>query len=196
MQKVLTLKNGIQVLENIGSGIGNYFTKSNRFYSSPANSTALGTATLVANTIYAMPFIAEKDIEIDAVRIVVTTVGVGSQVKAGIYKDLDSYPEAILANFGSLPGTAVGNLNYTNSLPLKIEKGLYWLVVLSTVNLTIRGFAAAGLNPVLGYDTNLNTIPGLGYSILQPSGLLPNNFPLLAAIRTTIPLPTIAVRPK
>jgi hypothetical protein len=192
--KALVLKNGLQVSENIGSSIGNYFTKGKRFYSSPANSTALTTANLIANTLYAMPFIAEKDIEIDIVKIVVTTVGVGSLVKIGIYKDLDSYPGSIFQNLGSKTGSVLGSLDFTDQLPLKIEKGLFWLVIISTINLSIRGFAVNGLIPILGYDQNLGTSPGLGYSILNPSGNLPNVFPLNAVIRTTLPLPVIALR--
>ena len=101
MPKVLTLKNGNKTLENVGSGIGNYFTKSNRFYSSPANSATLTTASLVANTLYAMPFITEIDIKIDSVKLVVTTLGATSQIKAAIYKDLNLYPDALLSDFGT-----------------------------------------------------------------------------------------------
>ncbi len=195
MPKVFTLNNGNKTLENVGSGIGNYFTKSNRFYSSPANSTALTTASLVANTLYAMPFITELDIKIDSVKAVVTTLGAASQLKAGIYTDLNLYPNTLLSDFGSQSGATTGVKTFINGLPLDIPKGLYWFVILTTVALTVRGFAATGLIPVLGYDSNLGTIQGLGYSILNPSGNIPANFPASAAIRTAVPLPLLAVRP-
>jgi hypothetical protein len=195
MPKVLTLKNGNKTLENVGSGIGNYFTKSNRFYSSPANSATLTTASLVANTLYAMPFITEIDIKIDSVKLVVTTLGATSQIKAAIYKDLNLYPDALLSDFGTQSGATTGVKTYTNGLPLDIPKGLYWLVTLSTFAVIVRGFAASGLIPILGYDTNLGTIQGLGYSIINPLGNIPLNFPTGAAIRTASPLPLLALRP-
>jgi hypothetical protein len=181
-----------QILENPESSIHGNFAIS-RNYTSPSTSGVLTTASLLALELYAMPFIVAKKKIFSSTSIFVTTAS-GSLIRTGIYSDLNCYPVNRIADFGSVSGTPTGLKTYTANLPIELKKGLYWLVITGSLACTIKGFAITSLLSVLGFDLALNNQSGLGYSINNPSGLLPGTFPVSANIRTTVPLPAIFLR--
>lgn len=178
-----------EILYGSGSSFANYFSLT-RLYSSPNNATALTTAALVANTLYAMPFICEKRIKVDSLRMYISVILAGSNLKAGIYADNGNcYPSTLQIDTGQASGAAVGVITFSSSLPAFLEAGLYWLVVAASGTITVKGFAVAGLIPILGLDNAIGNAFGLGYSIAQANNNMPLNFPTGAAIRTAAPLP-------
>jgi hypothetical protein len=187
---------GIEQIKNTDSLFNpiNKFLKGSvtqRFYSSPANGTAISTASIVANTLYAMPFLAEKEITIDSINMFVSTLGTGSNLRFGIYKDSNLYPSSLVLDSGPVASATVGIKTFAANLTL--PSALYWLVCVCTATAPIvRGFTAASLNPILGMD-NTFTLPGLGYSVNFTFAALPDPFPAGASIRTAIPLPLIAL---
>lgn len=167
---------------------------SNRYYSSPSNGSALSTAAIAANTLYAMPFIAEKEIAIDSIAMKVATSGAGSNIRFGIYNSLNLYPNSLLIDSGSIPGTSIGVKSFACNLDL--PQGVYWLVcVCSATAPIVTGFTGVALNSIMGLDNTLSGL-GLGYSIAFTYNAFPTSFPAGASIRTAIPLPLIAVHVK
>ncbi len=164
---------------------------SNRYYSSPCNGSAISTAAIAANTLYAMPFIAEKEISINSIAMKVTTLGGASNIRFGIYSSLNLYPNSLIVDSGSIPGTTIGIKSTVVNLTL--PQGIYWLVcVCSATAPVVSGFTAAGLNSIMGLDNTLAAL-GLGYGVAFTFAALPASFPAGASIRTAIPFPLIAV---
>lgn len=165
----------------------------NRYYSSPCTSAALTTATLAANTLYAMPLIVNRKTKFDNIIINVTTIGVGSSIRVGIYNDVNLYPQNLIVDAGIQSSATTGVKNY--SIAITLESGVYWLVCVSNATAPIiRGFNANALIPVLGFDNLLNAASGLCYLRAFTFAALPASFPTGATIRTTTPLPMIGIR--
>lgn len=165
-----------------------------QYYSSPATSNSLTTANLLANTVYAMPLILDRKTKIDNLILSVTTATAGSSIITGIYNDTNLYPNSLIHDFGTNTSNTTGLKTYTKSIPLQLENGLYWLICISNLNVSIKGFNSNNMISILGFDNLLSNNPGLGYSIGRPFGALPIIFPASGTIRTTAPLPTLAIR--
>lgn len=197
--KALALYNGQPNLLKTGDSISSPIEKilsgsSNRYYSSPSNGAAISTAAIVANTLYAMPFIAEKEFAIDSIAMKVTTLGASSNLRFGIYSSQNLYPNSLIVDSGSIPGTTIGVKSAVINITL--TQALYWLVcVCSATAPVVSGFTAAGLNPILGLDNTLSGL-GLGYGVAFTFAALPATFPAGASIRTAVPLPLIALHGK
>jgi len=182
-------------------GLFSYHTKGatlDRFYTSPSTGTALATATIVLNTIYATPFIVEDTVTVDTIMVRVTTGGAASTMRAGIYLDDGNMrPGSLLVDAGSLATTTNNqDRDFTTGLPITLHPGLYWLATVNNAGTApvVRGFAVGSMINVLGYDTNLGTAPLLGYSSAACScSTLPSTFPGFTAI-TAAPIPTVGVR--
>lgn len=167
-----------------------------RYYSSPCNATALTTAALTANVLYAMPLVLERRTTLNAIQINVTTSRASSNIRVGIYSDNGNLnPANLIIDVGSQASTTTGIKTYTTGIPITLDAGVYWLVCVSNSNPAIRGFAVAGLIPMLGLDAALGTAHGLGYSINFTFAPLPSTFPVVVTtILTAAPLPYIGVR--
>ncbi len=198
MSKSLILQNGKtrqisenDILENTGSFIGNYYPTTTRLIISPCNSTAFVNSNIIANTVYALPIILEKRFNFSELKINVITANALSSIRLAIYNStLNSYPDQKILESGILSGatTGVKSFIFPNT---NIQKGLYFLIIVSSTNLTVRGFAISGLIPILGTDLNL-TNQGLGYSYTG-SITLPTAFPV-SNIITNIPLPIVGIK--
>lgn len=166
-----------------------------RYYTSPSTGTALTTATFAANTLYAMPLVLENAVTIDQMLINVTTQAAGSNVRVGIYDDNNNLPDQLVVDCGAIASTSTGVKTYTTNLPRSLPPGLYWLAaVSSSSSVAIRGFAVAGLIPIMGSDAALGTAQGFGYSVAFTYGALPTTYPASPTVRTAAPLPAIFVR--
>jgi hypothetical protein len=167
----------------------------NNWVSSPATGTAMSTAVLAANTLYGMPFLISQKRVIDRVAVCVTAFVAGN-VRLGLYRaDASGRPAALVADFGQI--VVAANAVYTLSaapLPLTLGPGLYFLALVSSSASTIRGFAVAGLIPVLGVSSALGTAWSLGFSVAFPYAALPDPFTAGFAVRTAAPLPAIFAR--
>ena len=168
----------------------------NQWFTSPVTGTALTTGAPAANTLYAIPFIVSKVMTIDQMAINVTTLGSGSTPRVGIYADNgNSYPGALVVDAGTQSGGATGVKTYTTGLPVTLDPGLYWLAYVTNATApTIRTFAVASLNPVLGYSSALGTAPNLGWSVAFTFAALPSTFTAGGTPVTAVPIPTVFVR--
>lgn len=167
----------------------------NAWYTSPSTGTALSTATLVANRLYAMPFIISQKRVIDQVAINVTAFVAGN-IRLGIYKvNSVGYPGTLVADFGVVSSGSNGVKTLSASpLPVTLGPGLYYLALVSDNASVIRGFAVASLLPVLGISSALGTAPTLGYYVALTYGALPSTFTAGGTAITAAPLPAIFVR--
>ena len=176
----------------------------NRFVSSPNTGLATSTGSLVASTMYAMPFVVEETSTYDTAQIKVSTKVTGSTARIGIYQDTgNTYPGSIVADLGTISTAAIAVVPTTASpLPVTLKPGLYWLVVSDTGAPTIQTFAVGGLIPILGIDSAMGTAWGVGWSITTASSgytcctnALPSPFPASGAtVMTASPLPMIVLR--
>ncbi len=108
---------------------------------------ALGSAatrTLVDGRLIFTPLFLTRPIAIDRVGVWITTVGAGSVIRLALYAG-DGYgnPGTLVREFGTVPGTATGNIDLITS-PLRLSPGYYWFA-----------YAAQGGTPtVYGYSGN------------------------------------------
>jgi hypothetical protein len=99
------------------------------FYPIPVATTA--QRSMVAGTIYAIPFVVSRAITIDRLAIWVKAAGAGGTVaRLGIYADDgDCYPGALVVDAGTVAVDAIAIVAAT--INQSLTKGLYWLVIVS-----------------------------------------------------------------
>jgi hypothetical protein len=182
-------------------------TTLNQWYTSPVTGTALGTAVLTATSSMRLtPYVVEKVTTIDGMAIAVTATAAGSSVRMGIYRDNgNTYPGKLVTDVGTVTADATGTRSIclsgctttptAGTLPITLQPGLYWLAEHHSAHaITIRGFAVASMNPVMGYASANSTAPNLQYILTQAQAALPTGFPGGATLVTAAPLPAVFVR--
>lgn len=98
---------------------------------------SISQATMTANTIYAVPFLAARDMTVDRIAINVITADTGNSARMGIYRDGNNlYPGELLLDAGevSVGTTGVKAITIDQSL----MKGLYWLAIVSDGTPNVR----------------------------------------------------------
>jgi hypothetical protein len=190
-------------------GVNGYRAKGatmNQWYTSPSAATALGNASLTATSAMRLtPFIAEKVMTIDGIGVSVVTTVAASNVRLGIYRDNgNNYPGKLVVDVGTVATTAAnaaticpsGCTTTSASLPVTIQPGLYWLAVHHSAHaITVRGFAVAGMIPILGYAGALNSAAtNLQYILTTAQAALPATLPGTATAVSAAPLPAVFIR--
>jgi len=85
---------------------------------------------LVANHLYAMPFLVSRAMTFDRIAVQVTTLAAGSSIRLGIYNDgTNLYPGALVSDAGEVSAATTGVKAITINQAL--TKGLYWLALVS-----------------------------------------------------------------
>jgi len=98
------------------------------FHGVPVYSETLNA--LVADQIYAVPFIVERALTIDRLAIEVTTGDAGKIARLGIYNDgANMYPGTLVQDYGTVSVAAAAVV--AASADQALTPGLYWLVVVS-----------------------------------------------------------------
>jgi len=121
---------------------------------------SLQTHQLVADRLYATPFIVARNITVDRIAVYCTALAAaaGKILRLGIYNDTGAcYPDALQVDAGTV---AVGSGDATGLLAITIDttltKGLHWLIFVSDGDPTFRahrsvwsplGFPAAEFRP-------------------------------------------------
>jgi hypothetical protein len=155
-------------------------------------SYAATTGALTANTAYFVPFIAGQGQSVTSLRITITTVAAGKNVRLGIYKGDGSLgkPSTLVADGGSSsanPGAAPIDVEQTISATLAANT-LYWLCVVSDgtpsisfVPSTACMWVTSGLAKV--GNATMNQTPNTGFTASFTFGSWPN--PWTAALSGT-----------
>lgn len=171
-------------------GVTNY----EAWYTSPRAGTALAGTVLVANRIYAMPFICPKAITLDQIGAYVSTLST-TTARLGIYTDNGNcYPGNLLIDAGTIDVTATGAKKIAISQALAANT-LYWLVIVCAATPAIYCIPVAGVINILGHPAALGTAQHAGLYATLTYGVLPGTF-LTAGLTmiTAAPIPAIFVR--
>jgi len=149
----------------------------------------LTQTAMVANTLYAVPFLAARDMTVDRIAVNVITVASGKSARMGVYKDgTNLYPGSLLLDAGevSVDTGGVKAITINQALP----KGLYWLTIVSNGTPTIRTIYYP--HTILGINS-AHTSFQVGWSVSHSYAALPD--PLTAGGGITVDHPfCIALR--
>lgn len=163
------------------------------WFTSPKAGTLTVPSALVANRLYAMPFIVPKNITVDRIGVQVTTLST-TTARLGIYSDNGNcYPGSLLLDAGTIDVTSTGAK--TIMINQALAAGLYWLVIICAATPSIACIATAAVISILGHaSANLNAAQNMGLYVAQTYGTLPGTFPASPTMITAAPIPAIFVR--
>ena len=170
-------------------------TTQNRWYiGNQFSNGTLGAFAMVANTLYAAPFIVAKTCSVNDMGINVTIGVTSAVVRVGIYSDLNGYPDTRLKDAGTMAATAVTFESNAVSPALELEPGLYWLAAVSGHAPTVKAVPTADSYPILGFDNvAASQIAGTGWSVSFTMGTLPSTFTAGGTVRIAA-MPAVYVR--
>jgi hypothetical protein len=175
-------------------------THDRRYLAGALLGNAHTTAAFATDALYAVPFWASRGCTLDRIGFNVVTPGVSGDVgRCGIYEstsETDLYPAALVLDGGEQDLSLSGMLETTISQALAAG-GLYWFVFLASAAVTITALQGGSQFPLLGYDNALTgTSAGIGWSVAQSYGSLPDPFPTGGSVHSMSvgPLPAIACR--
>lgn len=160
-----------------------------------STTTSSATAALVANLLYAVPFVAPaRGATIDRIAFNVTTLLAGNG-RAGIYdatSNTNIYPNNLILDGGGISTGTTGVKSATVSQALTPGK-LYWAAYVGDAAATLRTYVANQCPDFLGLDSTLGASPNRGLTVTQTYGALPSTFP--AGASTSIgSLPVVYAR--
>lgn len=131
-------------------------------------------AAIMADTLYAIPFLIVRPSSWDRIAIDVTTAAAGKSARLGIYRSGDNlYPDSPLSDSEGEVSMATTGLKAV-TIDIKLTKGLYWLAVVSDGAPSLRRYGR-GWTP-LGVDSSSTRYSFAGWSVAHTYGSLPNPF--------------------
>lgn len=127
---------------------------------------------MVANTLYAVPFLAARDMTVDRIAVYVVTLDSGKSARMGIYNDgTNLYPGSLLLDAGEVSVGSAGIKAIT--IDQSLTKGIYWLVIVSDGTPTVRVLSYA--DTLLGLNS-VHTYGQTGWSVSHSYAALPDPF--------------------
>lgn len=164
------------------------------FAANCATHTAFSAQALVANRLYAMPFVAagRAGCTLDRLGINVTTGSTGN-ARLGIYNDSGGYPGSLLVDAGTVVTTNIAVVTATISQAL-VPGNRYWLVYVSDATPTIRSIPVNSCSHALGFSNALGTAGNCGLYVSFTYGTLPGTFPSSPTMITGNPIPALFYR--
>ena len=152
-----------------------------RYYDSRI-STSYTTFTLVANTLYAVPFLAERTTTYTTIALEVSTLASSKSVRLGIYTDGGGVPNALILDAGTVSTTTTGAK--TISISQVLSANWYWLAAVSDGTPGLRAISQTAI-PMLGASSGTDTTIHVGWSVSFTYAALPNPFTGGGALMTT-----------
>jgi len=111
----------------------------------------ISQTAMVANTIYAVPFLVARPITVDRIAISVQGPDAGKSAVLGIYNNGDNlYPGTLIASSGGEISVAAVNVQAV-VIDISLTRGLYWLAVVSNGTPSIR-LVSRAVVPILGLN--------------------------------------------
>jgi hypothetical protein len=160
------------------------------YYGILGGSTFNSTRLLVANYIYALPFIVLKEETFDRITINVTTLVNPSVARLGIYADNGSgSPGALLLDAGTVDSSTTGVKGIEITQPL--VPGLYWLALLANAGITVTAYVSH--IDLIGIGSPTFIAGNAVYYTPQAYGELPNQHPSVEST-TMANVPAISLR--
>jgi len=143
--------------------------------------TNIGMAT-VADRLYTIPLLIARKLTIDRIVAEITVLDAGNVARLGIYRSNDNlYPTELVIDGGEVSVAAVAVVTVT--VNQQLEKGLYWMAVLSNGIATFRAISP-NWSP-MGRDPAALSSEYVGYAAVQAYGALPDPFPAGANLSTS-----------
>lgn len=164
------------------------------FAANCATHTAFSVQTLVADRLYAMPFVApgRTGCTLDRLAINVTTGSAGA-ARLGIYNDSSGYPGTRLLDAGTVDTTSIAVVSATISQAL-VPGNRYWLVYVSNATPAIRSIPVNSCSHALGFGPTLPTGGNCGLYVAFAYASLPTPFPSTPTMITANPIPALFYR--
>lgn len=168
-----------------------------RWYSSGHIQTNAYTATvLVANRLYALPYISGRGGVIDRIGANVTIAVAAAKLRIGIYRmvsETDIGPGMLIVDSGEIDASVLGVKTVNISVPL--ETGvLYWFAALSGHAITMRAGLPSSMMNIIANDNTFGTSPGQSIYAALTYAALPATFTTPVVVQTTTPHPIVYVR--
>jgi len=151
----------------------------------------LGTFTMTANRLYAMPFVSpRRGATIDDIEIYVTTGAVSTSAIMGLYTnstESDLYPDELVAQGAVELDTTTNSQKRTWNIAYTLLPGqLYWLAVVANGAPVIRGLSTNQTHYILGTASSANTTWTTHlYATHTYDSSLPSTFPTAGATAGT-----------
>ena len=138
---------------------------------------AIGTVTPVLNRAYALPLWTGRAATITSLAAEVTLLGIGN-LRAGLYRDAESKPGALVTDYGTVSTGLAGVKTWTVST--SIRPVLYWLVIAQQGLITVGLRSRATGDPIVSETSATLNVNGSSYYTDSISGALPSTFPAIA----------------
>lgn len=176
------------------SSIPNSGYVTGRYYAGYINNTSGATPTLIADTLYGMPFIVGATTTFTGVSINVDTTGTATTARLGIYNMANGIPTSLVLDCGTVAVGTTGTKEAAISQSLSVG-GPYALVAVFNGTCTVKGTTAqANLGAgFLGSSTHSGTV-GMGWTGTLTFGALPGTYPSATIIANSGDLPLIELR--
>jgi hypothetical protein len=168
-----------------------------RYYTASATA-AVATIGISANRIYAIPILVGLTTTFARIALLLSSNTVGGKADVGIYANSNGAPGGLLQYGGTIDTSATGKREITG-LSIPLTPGWYWLAAAFNVaHTSIRGFSGvqANMGNILGVDDTLvGSSPYIGVlgTYTFSLGVLPNPFPSITLLTTTVPTIYIGV---
>ena len=167
---------------------------STRYYSGPTLAYYGANLAILANYIYALPFVVSKWGTYDRIAIDVRVAAAGN-AKIGIYRDNNGYPGALILDSGNVAvnGVGVAEAVINQVLPA----GWYWLAVVSDVAPSLRhqycSYNTAAQEHGWPTGVDIGSYGGLRGALVFPAAL-PNPYPAAHTPWNSTRFPKIMLR--
>jgi hypothetical protein len=193
-------------ITHLGARFRKGATANRRYIAGMVLNSTLNPSTTgpLVNTLYAIPIYVAQTTKFDTIEAEVTTLGTGSNLRLGIYRDDGNcYPGSLMFDSGNISAASIGAKSATISAGIQtFQPGLYWLAYENSATVPqIR--ALPGLStcmPVIGWDTPIGSATGgVAYRVAHTVGALPDPYTTTSStIMTTsvvgAPIPALALR--
>ena len=145
-------------------------------YAYPWLSLGSNLTAIVADNLYAIPWLVARPLTITHLAIQVTTEAAsGKKARLGIYSNGENNtPGTLLIDAGLVDIDAVAVVAVACAQAIATP-GLYWLAILPEANITVKGFVAAF--SCMGIKATDFDAPNCRYNNAEPFGALPTPFP-------------------
>ena len=149
--------------------------------------------TLVADHLYATPYMAARSLTVDRIAVEIKTAAVDKSARLGIYRNgTNMYPGALVLDCGTINCGTTGVKEIV--IDQQLSKGLYWLVIVSDGAPQIE--QALVVSKFLGIIGNNYSSYYVGWDVSQAYGALPDPFTIGGSlVQNVTRVPYIVLRP-
>lgn len=170
-----------------------YYRGTSRWFTSPVANRDLQNSSIVANTLYAVPFlISGASVRVNALGMYIRTTYGGGFIRLGIYTNTAATNTVNTLVIAGSPVAATAGFQSTSiTLTTLSANTLYWLVCLANNPIDIYAHLPEQQLNILGYDVG-NNQGYSGYTAATAYGALPASFP--AGTLVSAPNPSMFVK--